>query len=57
MQLFRKNLKSVRLIKCQSMFENPVEYVRKLISSKLANNMYRIFLLGTEPALARMVTQ
>jgi hypothetical protein len=35
-------------------FGNPVEPVRKLSTSKLANNIYRIFQLGTMPALARM---
>jgi hypothetical protein len=49
-----KNIRDVHL-HSKPIFRNPVELVRKLSTSKLANNIYRIFQLGTVPALARMV--
>jgi hypothetical protein len=49
------NIRDVHLLWHQPIFGNPVEPVRKLSTSKLANNIYRMFQLGTVPALARMV--
>jgi hypothetical protein len=49
-----KKIRDVRLLWRQPIFGNPVEPVRKLSTSKLANNIYRIFQLGTVPVLARM---
>jgi hypothetical protein len=50
-----ENIRDVRLLLRQPIFGNPVEPVRKLSTSKLANNIYRIFQFGTVPALASMV--